>query len=214
MGATRTSSRVGQAEATRARLLESARTLFVLQGYAGTTTRQIAGHAGVTERTLYNVVASKGDLLRQVLLTYVFGDDPGPLLQRRDFLPVVKAADVDEFVVEFTRWVVSLHTRTSAEAEVTRAAAPVDASAAELWRWGNTQQVIGLRELAGVLAQRGWLRDSLTSDEVAQSLAVLSGHETYWRLVHEERWSKARYRRWLSRHCAAELVAAEASRVR
>lgn len=206
---TETRSRAGKASATRARVVDSARTLFMLKGYAATTTRQIASHAGVTERTLFNVVANKSELLRHVLLSYVFTDDDGPLLQRKDFSPVLHAETVHEFLAEFPKWVASLHSHTAAVAEMTRAAASVDTGAAEIWRWGNAQQIVHLSDLAETLHQRGWLRSELGPDEVARSLAVLSGHETYWRLVVEQHWSRARYRRWLRRHCGAELVATD-----
>lgn len=205
-------SRVERAAATRARVIDSARTLFMLQGYAATTTRQVASHAEVTERTLFNLVANKSELLREVLLSYVFTDDYGPLLQRADFAPVLHAAGVDHFLAAFSKWVVSLHTRTAAVAEMARAAASVDAGAAEIWHWGNAQQIVDLRKLADTLHQRGWLRSGVEPDEVARSLAVLSGHESYWRLVTEQQWSRARYRRWLRRHCAAELIASEQDR--
>lgn len=204
-------SRADKASATRARVIDSARTLFLLQGYAATTTRQVASHAKVTERTLFNIVANKSQLLREVLLSHVFTNDFGPLLERQDFSPVLRAASVNEFLTEYSKWVVSLHTHTADLAEMTRAAASVDIGAAEIWRWGNAQQVVDLTDLAATLNQRGWLRSGVAPEDLARSLAVLSGHESYWRLVSEEHWSRARYRRWLRRHCAAELtpVAAE-----
>jgi len=205
-------SRVDKTALTRARVIESARTLFLLQGYAATTTRQVASHAKVTERTLFNIVATKSQLLREVLLSYVFTDDFGPLLERQDFSPVLRAASVGEFLTAYSKWVVSLHSRTADLAEMTRAAASVDIGAAEIWRWGNAQQVVDLTNLAAQLSQRGWLRTGSAPEDVARSLAVLSGHESFWRLVNEEHWSRTRYRRWLRRHCAAELTETEQDR--
>jgi AcrR family transcriptional regulator len=203
-------SRAQKTAATRARVIDSARSLFVSQGYAVTTTREVAAAAAVTERTLFNVVASKSDLLREVLMTYVFTGDYGPLLKRRDFAPVLAAPSVDGFLTRYSRWVAALHASTSAVAEMTRAAAPVDAGAAEVWAWGNAQQVVDLDNLARALDERGWLRPGLSRREVGRSFAVLSGHETYWRLVIEQRWSAATYRRWLRRHCAADLISDQA----
>jgi AcrR family transcriptional regulator len=199
-------SRADKTAATKARVIECARTLFLTQGYAATTTRQVAASAHVTERTLFNAVASKSNLLREVLLTYVFTSDPGPLLQRRDFAPVLAADGVDAFLVQYTRWVTDLHRLTSAVAEMTRAAASVDPGAAEIWAWGTARQIEDLDNLSQVLDQRRWLRPGLSSSEAARSLAVLSGHETYWRLVTEQHWSLRTYRGWLHRHCANELV--------
>jgi AcrR family transcriptional regulator len=203
---TQPSTRTQKAAATRARLIECARTLFVTQGYAATTTREVAAAAHVTERTLFNVVPSKGELLREVLLTYVFTEDDSPLLQRQDFAPVLQAEGVETFLAQYSRWVSDLHRRTSVVAEMTRAAASVDPGAAEMWAWGNAQQIVDLNNLAHVLDRRHWLRPGLAAREVAQSFAVLSGHETYWRLVTDQQWSLRRYRRWLHRHCANEMI--------
>jgi AcrR family transcriptional regulator len=205
-------SRVEQAAATRARVVRKALELFLAQGYAATSTRQIAEAAGVTERTLFNIVPSKSELLRQVVLAHVFTQDYGPLLERKDFAATLHSASVVEFLSEFTRWVTRLHGSTAPIAEMVRQAAAVDTGAAELWRWGDKQQVTDCRNLVGLLRNRGWLQAGLTAGETADSLALLSGHETYWRLVTERHWSHQRYRRWLHRHCALELIGLDATR--
>jgi AcrR family transcriptional regulator len=198
-------SRAEKAAATRSRVIEEASTLFLAQGYAATTTREIAAKAEVTERTLFNLVANKSELLREVLMTFVFTQDYDPLLERRDFAATLRARDAEQFVAEFARWVAVLHRQTAPVAAMTRAAAAVDPGVAEIWAWGNKQQITDLLNLAKELRKRNWLRPDLSVAEAARSLAVLSGHETYWRLVREQGWSHQRYRRWLVRHCAAEL---------
>jgi AcrR family transcriptional regulator len=187
-------------------VIARARDRFLVQGYAATSTRQIAADAEVTERTLFNIVPTKSDLLREVLKTYVFDQEYGPLLQRSDYAPILASDSPEAFLTAYTRWVVQLHGHTSAIAEMCRAAAGVDPGAAQIWRWGNDQQIIDLIDLAKWLRQRGWLRADTTPAEAGRSLAVLSGHETYWRLVSEQHWSTTRYRRWLHRHCALELT--------
>lgn len=56
-----------QKEATRNRVLDSARELFDTQGYQGTTIREIASHAGVSVGSVFTTFASKGDILSQVM---------------------------------------------------------------------------------------------------------------------------------------------------
>ena len=51
---------------TRAAVLDAARTLFLRNGYAGTTMEEIAALAGFTKRTLYNNYADKDALFRQI----------------------------------------------------------------------------------------------------------------------------------------------------
>ena len=202
-------SRAAKAADTRRRVVERARELFLDQGYAATSTRQIAAAAEVTERTLFNIVPNKSELLRQVLLDSVFVGYSGPMLEREDFVGLLGASSAEEFLRGFVRWVTSLHTRSAVTAEMVRRASVVDAGGAELWQWGSARQVSDCRALVDLLRQRSWLRHGLTPAEAAASLAVLSGHETYWRFVTELGWTSRRYARWLNRHCL-ELIGSAA----
>lgn len=51
---------------SRAAALDAARTLFLRQGYAGTTMDEIAEQAGLTKRTLYNNYADKAELFTEI----------------------------------------------------------------------------------------------------------------------------------------------------
>jgi AcrR family transcriptional regulator len=52
--------------ATRARLLQSGKTLFAAQGLHRITTHDIAAHAGVAAGTFYNHFGDKADLFREI----------------------------------------------------------------------------------------------------------------------------------------------------
>jgi len=52
---------------TRAAAVEAARSLFLRQGYVGTTMDDIAAAAGLTKRTLYNNYADKDALFTQIV---------------------------------------------------------------------------------------------------------------------------------------------------
>lgn len=54
-------------ESTRRALLQAARSLFVLKGYGGTSTPEIATAAAITRGALYHHFSDKQDLFRQVL---------------------------------------------------------------------------------------------------------------------------------------------------
>ena len=56
-----------QKEATRARVVEAARSLFERLGYEGTTVRAIATEAGVSVGSVFTTFASKSDILSQVM---------------------------------------------------------------------------------------------------------------------------------------------------
>jgi len=56
---------------SRAAVVEAARTLFLRQGYAGTTMEEIAALAGVTKRTVYNNYTDKEALFTQVVVEVI-----------------------------------------------------------------------------------------------------------------------------------------------
>jgi AcrR family transcriptional regulator len=207
-------SRADRAAATRLRLLDCARELFLSQGFAATSTRQIAAAAAVTERTLFNIVPSKSELLRQVVITSVVGapvltpwpETADPLLDRDEFAVALRAETAAGVVEQFCAAVTELHQRSAPLAAVVRAAADVDAGAAEFWRWGVAQQVTDCRRFVDVLRQRCWLQAGLDPAEAADALAVLTGHETYWRFTDQLGWPAERYRAFVQRHCSAELM--------
>ncbi len=51
---------------TRTRILQSAQTLFAAQGFDGTTTKDLANHAGVAEGTLFRYFSNKKAILVEV----------------------------------------------------------------------------------------------------------------------------------------------------
>lgn len=56
-------------DATRQQLLDAAAAVFVERGYAGATTKEIAGRAGVSEGTIYRHFADKRELFGAVFTT-------------------------------------------------------------------------------------------------------------------------------------------------
>ena len=71
---------------TRTQIRDAAARLFVRQGYAATTMRQISEQAQVSERTTYLVFPSKLDLLLEVIGVATAGDDrPVPIAERPEF---------------------------------------------------------------------------------------------------------------------------------
>ena len=54
-------------EATRAALIDSARTLFGAEGYAAVGTERVAAEAGLTRGALYHQFADKAELFAAVL---------------------------------------------------------------------------------------------------------------------------------------------------
>ena len=87
--------RESQARETRRRVIDSARALFLEQGYPATTIAAVARRARVSADTIYSTFGSKGALLKEVLDVVIRGDDaPSPLLDQAD--PQAMRAEPDQ----------------------------------------------------------------------------------------------------------------------
>ena len=73
---------------SKERLIDTALELFSLKGYTGTTVKDIAKEAGVTDGLIYHYFSSKEELLHAVLVKHNFLDDVQHILQFHDELPV------------------------------------------------------------------------------------------------------------------------------
>src|SRR5258705_10932486 len=92
---------MAQSGDVKARILEVAAQLFMEQGFAATSVREIGERAGVGQSSLYHHVRSKGQLLFQLShgfstdllerLTAMMRATPSPLLQLRGVVHVVLA---------------------------------------------------------------------------------------------------------------------------
>ena len=70
-----TGTRAERARQTRNRMIDSARELFIADGYAATTMERIAQEAGVAVQTLYYTFRSKGQLLCEVVEATAAADE-------------------------------------------------------------------------------------------------------------------------------------------
>lgn len=107
------SVRVMNARATTdERIWQAALALFARQGFAGTTTRDIADASGLTVGSLYHYMGSKDDLLEQVM----FGAMTG-LLAASEALAAA-TDDAVSVIVELVRLHVEVHARHRFETKV------------------------------------------------------------------------------------------------
>ncbi len=155
-------SRSDRALQTRRRMLDSARELFVTQGYAATTMERIADDAGVAVQTLYYSFRTKGQLLCEVVEATAAGeDDAVPVTQRpwmQEMLgatsgPRVLALTVEHGADIFVR---------AAPLWPAVAAATSDPYVDRYWRGVAAGRREGQARMVARLADLGALRDRLT----------------------------------------------------
>lgn len=83
-------SRAQGARQTRARVIQSAHTLFIEGGYGATTIRAVAQQAGVSTETVYKLFLGKAGLLKAAYDVALAGDDrPVPMADRADIQAVL-----------------------------------------------------------------------------------------------------------------------------
>src|SRR5512146_1025098 len=93
---------------TKELLLQATLKLISEKGYLGTTTKEIANEAGVTEITLFRNFGSKELLFEEVLKTYTF------LPKLRELLPELEGLSCEEALVLIaTRFLLTLKDRKS-----------------------------------------------------------------------------------------------------
>ena len=81
-------------EQTRRQIIDVARELFVEDGYAATSVRQLADASGVAPQTIYNSFGSKFGLFSAVIDTVVAGDhEPVAVADRPGFAALVEMDD-------------------------------------------------------------------------------------------------------------------------
>src|SRR5881409_2067082 len=124
-----------QAAETRAKILESARRLFELHGYAATSMNAVAAEAGVALKTVYVAFETKSGLLRALWHVRLRGDEEDvPVGERPWYREVIAEPDPVRQLRLTARNSLAVKLRAAALMRVIRDAASVDPDIAALWQ--------------------------------------------------------------------------------
>jgi len=186
---------------TRARIRESAHTLLLDRGYAGTSMRAVAEHAGVGVRTVYDSFPTKTELLKEVVETAIVGDSaPVPAGGRDWFQEIIDEDDPTRRAALLARASTQLHQRTAALFAVARGAAADDPDAARLWRAGKAGHRSDCERFARAALGD---HDGPAAHALTAALYVLIGPETFTLLADELGFTPQAYQQWLGDQLAA-----------
>lgn len=201
------SRRQERARATRRRIVEAARELFVERGYAATSVESISAAAEVAPATVYRLFASKRAILKAVVdLTAVGDDEPLALHERPDVLALHTEPDPIKYLAGFARVARVVGLRLAPIQEMLGSAAVVDSDAADMLDVINQQRYAGQGLVAEGLVQRRALPLSLTQDDAHDIIYGLMSPELRRVLMHERQWSADRYEKWLADTLCATLL--------
>jgi AcrR family transcriptional regulator len=192
--------RRAQARATRERVLDTARRLFIAQGYAGTSIAQIAEAAGVSAPTVFAGFTSKANLLKEATETTIVGDvEPVPLAERPQMKHVHAGATAEEVLLRLADLIADAAPRVCPIYAVVSAAADADPEIARLARMLDEQRLTGATRLAATVMQRLGDDDADRLAEVRDTIWTMNSPWLYDLLVVQRGWSTQRYRDWIAR---------------
>jgi AcrR family transcriptional regulator len=201
--------RRAQARATRERILETARTLFVERGYAPVSVADVAAAAGVSVPTVFAGFTSKANLLKEATETSLVGDaDAVPLHDRPPMRHVAEAPTARELLERLAALIAEAAPRVAPVYGVLHAAADADPEIARLAATLDEQRLAGATRLAGIVLDR--LGDpGADGDRLAQvrdTIWTLNSPLLYGLLVTQRGWSPQQYGAWVARALTALVL--------
>jgi AcrR family transcriptional regulator len=203
-----TGRRAERTQASKRAVVEAAHELFLARGFADTTVDAISAASRVPIATVYRLFKTKTAILKQVIDTAVVGDDASVPLGDRSVVKDAQAADDPKAMTAAWAHVArQVFDNTAALRLVLRVAAALDTEAAALQDSIEEQRRVGQARVARALADRGFLAAGLTEAEARDIVYALMSIDTYRILRLEQRWSGARYERWLANALYRLLVA-------
>ena len=191
--------RAEQAAATRARILASARGLFVDVGYPRTTLGDVAAAAGVAGDTVLHVFGSKKALL-QAVLDVVIGDDDAEVrvLDRDEPQAMRNETDQRHQIAMFSAGMARQLERIRPFDDILVSAAVIDADARELRDDIQLRQRrAAMTTIASWVAANGELRDGLSVVDAADIMWTLTSPDVHRLLRDHCGWDVEKYRSWL-----------------
>ena len=183
------------ARRTRAQIRDAAARLFVQQGYARTTMRQIADSAQVAERTAYLAFPSKLDLFMEVIGVATAGDDqPIPISERPEFQSALSECDGKKALGLVVSMVMNLNERSGALVTAAYESAGADEALRDAVMLGERAFARDAALIAQALHAHGVLRPDLGVEEATDILLLLVSPHTHQVLRRDRRRSVTRYR--------------------
>lgn len=204
--------RQAQAQATRRRIVDTAKRLFIERGYSAATLEEIAQASDTSLPTLYRLFSSKRTLLKTVLDVAFGGDDQPIAFGDR---PEVRAArtqsDPVALVRAFARIGREFMERSSPIMHIVATAAQVDPDAAQLLDDMRQQRHAGQSRIVDALSNLGALDPDLKIADAVDITYVALSPDVHRILTVERGWTADQYEQWLVRSLSQllrrELVA-------
>lgn len=197
------------ARTTRARILEAAKENFLHQGFGGTTIRQIADDAAVSQETIYKTFGGKAALLKSVYDVSLAGDDEAiPLAARPEAVAVRDATSPQAAAGAYAELAQLISSRIDPLLRVLLGSRDTDNALAEFARTTERERHVGSAFYVRHWEQAGWLRPDITTEQAIDSVWALNSPQPRWLLL-DHGWSEEQYTRWLADLICHAIFAAD-----
>ena len=189
------------AEATKARVLNAARILFIRHGIDKVTIAHVAEKAKVAASTIYALYKSKEGLLRALIRGAVFG----PRFQAaRDQLEGV--SDPVRLIALSANVARAIYESESAELGLMRGASAFSPALRKLEQELEKIRFDMQEERVKLLFASEKAKPGLDYTSARRLLWMYTSRDNYRMLVHESGWTPDQYQAWLSDTLVATLV--------
>jgi AcrR family transcriptional regulator len=194
-----------QAAQTRARILDAARALFELDGFARTTVKAIAAAAKVAPDTVYATFGTKVSVLTALIDRELTPSaDVASVTDRPEVHAVRDELDQREQLRLFTREIAAALERVRPVYEILRNASAVDADLLAVSRQMDNDRLEQIRKVAGWLAARGPLRVDV--ERASEIIWAIASPDVAQMLCDSRGWTVDDYAAWLEDTLAHTLL--------
>lgn len=191
--------RQAKALEAQAKIIETARALFIAKGYAGVSIEAIARQAKVAPETIYAVFTNKRTILsRAVGLAVETDGGPIPALLSAYIREVAAERDQHRQIQMFAQRMRVFFSHIAPLVEVMRTAAKTESEINSLLKKYLDDRFQGMGFFIDCLLANGPLRDGLSKLSAVETIWALASAEIYNLLVGNRGWPGEEYEVWLS----------------
>jgi AcrR family transcriptional regulator len=194
-----------QARQTRDAILDSARWMFLRDGFAPTTIAAVAAAVAVSPDTIYKTFGGKAGLVRAICERALAGAGPIPAETRSDALQADEP-DPRKIIRGWGALTIEVAPRVAPILLLVRAAGASDPEMAALYAEMGAQRLVRMTHNARNLDAAGHLRAGLTVEHAGELLWTYSSPELFELLVFTRSWPLDRYAAFISDAMIAALL--------
>lgn len=195
-------ARRARAEQVSANLLEAAREMLLLDGYAATTIPRIARAGGVSAESVYKRFGGKPAMVRAVVTQALRGQGPVGAETRSDALA---AGDLATLLQGWGRLAAEVAPRVAPVLLLVHTAAAHDTELAQLEHELDAGRRARMTENARRLAAAGHLPEDVSLERAADLLWTYSSPQIYDLLVVRSGWTLGQYGDFIADGITAHL---------